>query len=198
MNWADQSSDEDSDDGLHPMRLSAHNLVDIDDEVDDGIDNDLSYDESGSQRPDDLMSKDSNLELEEEKIPYPSEIDFDKVPEDFPRHPPFTAHIRNLAFKISTPEELSSKIEGVVNFRYKGDKRVTVKDARLGMDRKTGQRKGFGYVEFDTEKEVSTNTTRWDEMSWKISSQTVVSEWQWILNALPGFASAKTWIIELR
>eukprot|EP01083_Nonionella_stella_P190926 707002_1 len=157
MNWADQSSDEDSDDGLHPMRLSAHNLVDLDegdDGIDDGIDNDLSYDESGSQRPDDRMSKDSNLELEEEKIPYPSEIDFDKVPEDFPRQPPYTAHIRNLAFKISTPEELTSKIEGLVNFRYKGDKRVNVKDARLGMDRKTGQRKGFGYVEFDTEKEL--------------------------------------------
>eukprot|EP00554_Chaetoceros_debilis_P010691 CAMPEP_0194109130 /NCGR_PEP_ID=MMETSP0150-20130528/8701_1 /TAXON_ID=122233 /ORGANISM="Chaetoceros debilis, Strain MM31A-1" /LENGTH=397 /DNA_ID=CAMNT_0038798019 /DNA_START=123 /DNA_END=1316 /DNA_ORIENTATION=+ len=161
MNWADQSSDEDSDDGLHPMRLSAHNLGDLD-EGDDGIDNgtgidnDLSYDESGSQRPDDtdLVSKDSNLELEEEKIPYPSEIDFDKVPEDFPRQPPFTAHIRNLAFKISTPEELTSKIEGLVSFRYKGDKRVNVKDARLGMDRKTGQRKGFGYVEFDTEKEL--------------------------------------------
>lgn len=156
MNWADHcSSDEDSDDGLHPARLAASNHS-LQAGLDDIADNDLSFDETESREDDDLeiMCTDSNIELAEEPIPYPPEIDVNNVPEDFPTQPPYTAHIRNLAYKINTPDELASKIEGLVNFRYKGDKRVKVANARIGFDRKTGNPKGFGYVEFETPKEL--------------------------------------------
>ncbi len=62
--------------------------------------------------------------------------------------------MKNVAFNIKSEEDLGTKIQGLVRFRYQGDKRVTVTAARFGIDRQTGKRRGYSYVEFDTAEEV--------------------------------------------
>lgn len=145
MNWAD-SSDEESDDELHPARIAASQ----------SIDHDLSYDDSKDDEDSITGSiNDGELEVEEEKIPYPPPINMKVLPENFPREAPFTAHVKNVAFNIKSEEDLGKKIEGLVKFRYQGSKRVQVTGARFGIDRQTGKRRGFSYVEFGTAEEVS-------------------------------------------
>ena len=171
--WADHcSSDEESDDGLHPARLAESNS--------NSMDPDLSYDESIEHisvtgedgEPLDQMGEpggaggakggrgggrrySNNDNNQPEEIPYPAEIDFDNVPPNMPTQAPYTAHIKNLSYKIENPSDLADKIEGLTRWRYQKKRSVTVTNARLGTDRHTGQRKGFGYVEFDTRDEVS-------------------------------------------
>lgn len=154
-NWADSdSSDSELEDGHHPARLapsgSIGNLVQLDNEDDDA----LSYEDEGKDYVDRLTEGDSNLELADEAIPYPPDIDFDATPPNFPTEAPFTAYIRNLSFGIKTTEELAEKVEAVVNDRYQASKRVKVTTARLGFDHHTGKRKGFGYAEFETAEEL--------------------------------------------
>lgn len=143
MNWAD-SSDDESDNGLHPARIAATT----------SIDHDLSYDDESHDEVDVDSIDDADLEVEEEKIPYPPPINMEVLPEDFPREAPFTAHVNNVAFNIKTEQDLANKIEGLVRFRYKGDKRVKVKSIRFGIDRETGKRRGFSYAEFETAEDL--------------------------------------------
>jgi RNA recognition motif-containing protein len=179
--WADHcSSDEESDDGLHPANLAS---------AGSGMGNpnsleeDLSYDDdsiehisvTGDETMDEMnrnigvggggrdhgdngrggrgrgRGRHNNDHVE---IPYPQEIDFEQVPDNFPREKPYTAHISNLCFKIETESDLADKIEGLTRWRYKKKMGVNVTNARLGLDRNTGKRKGFGYVEFDTPEEL--------------------------------------------
>jgi len=140
MNWADHcSSDEESDDGLHPARVGSDHPIEAD------LSNDLSY---GS------AEEDPDLELEKEKTPYPIAIDMNNLPEGFPTEAPYTAHVTNVAFNINTPEDFGQKIEGLVKYRYQSLQTVQVTGARFGIDRATGKKRGFGYVEFGTPEEL--------------------------------------------
>lgn len=170
--WADHcsSEEEDSDDEHHPSRLNANKT--------ESFDADLSFDESIEHIS--VNGDDGEIEgLEDigggrhyqnrggrggrgrgrdnhnqEEIPYPQDINFDDVPPNFPTQAPYTAHVRNLCFKIENPSDLADKIEGLTRWRYQKKQTVTVTNARVGVDRNTGQRKGFGYVEFDTPEEL--------------------------------------------
>mmetsp|Transcript_9097 Transcript_9097/g.9980 ORF Transcript_9097/g.9980 Transcript_9097/m.9980 type:complete len:417 (-) Transcript_9097:199-1449(-) len=157
--WADHcSSDEESDDEHHPARVTAPSA---------SLDQDLSYDESVDHIS--ITGEEDDEEIgrmgggrggggrrnnQPEKIPYPEPINFDDVPPDMPTQKPYTAHIQNLAFNIEHPEDLATKIEGMTKWRYQHKMEVKVTTARLGRDKKTGKRKGFAYVEFDTPEEL--------------------------------------------
>lgn len=148
QSWADHcSSDDDSDDG-HPARLQTT----VEDDEDD-----LSYDEHGAASGDAL---DDDLEEDEEYPPAPRPLDLASfsdprnLPEGAPTQAPYTAHIGNLAFNITEAGELAFKIEEMVKDRYQNKHVVKVTEARLGIDRETGKRKGFGYVEFETVEEL--------------------------------------------
>lgn len=149
MNWADHcDSDSDSDDGLHPVRFSSNNLAGqaaTEENPDAGI----SFDDEDS------IDADEELELEKEEIPFPPPIDMNNLPDNFPTEAPYSAYVGNVAFNIKSEQAFGEKIEGLVKFRYQNTKRVKVINARFGMDRATNQRKGFGYVEFETPEEVS-------------------------------------------
>ena len=148
MNWADHcDSDSDSDDGLHPVRFSSNNLAGQ--ASDDNPDAGISFDDEDS------IDADEELELEEEEIPFPPPIDMNNLPDNFPSEAPYSAYVGNVAFNIKSEQAFGEKIEGLVKFRYQNTKRVKVINARFGMDRSTNQRKGFGYVEFETPEEVS-------------------------------------------
>lgn len=144
MNWADHcSSDEESDDGLHPARIASNHPIEAD------LSNDLSY-----ASDEDSITGDTDLEVAKEKKPFPEPIDMDDLPEDFPTEAPFTAHVNNVAYNIKTEKDFGQKIEGLVKYRYQGSKRVEVTNARFGIDRETGKRRGFAYVEFATPEEL--------------------------------------------
>lgn len=150
MNWADHcDSDSDSDDGLHPVRFSSNNLEGQADTEENNPDAGISFDDEDS------IDGDEELELEEEEIPFPPPIDMNNLPDNFPSEAPYSAYVGNVAFNIKTEQAFGEKIEGLVKFRYQNTKRVKVINARFGMDRATNQRKGFGYVEFETPEEVS-------------------------------------------
>jgi len=141
--WAaENSSDEDSDDDLQ-QRAN----LDIPVFTSRSIDTDLSYDNStinGAASPDDDV----------ECPPEPPQIDFGHVPPNAPSRAPFTAHIGNLSFGVKEGPELGNEIERLVSDRYNGDESVAVTEARIGVDRDTGKRRGYGYVEFDTLEEL--------------------------------------------
>jgi len=98
--------------------------------------------------------------------------DKDEIPpplplEDFPKNhpqlyaaiqdmqvPPFSAHMRNLPFRIQSDEAMARTIEALVDFRYQGQKQVRVASARLGLDRETKKPKGFANMDFETMDEV--------------------------------------------
>ncbi len=174
--WADCSSDEESDDELHPARLAAAASK-------NNLDQDISYDEESEEGHISVTAEDDLDHLvpassgggrgagphggrgngggrrngnrnHREEVPYPKPIDWDSLPAELPDQPPFTAYIRNLCYKIQEPGDLADKVEGLTRWRYKKEQEVKVINARLGVDRQTGQRKGFGYVEFETPKEV--------------------------------------------
>lgn len=148
LNWADHcSSDDESDDGLHPARLATATQP-----VEQDLSNDLSYDPSDTGAIS-VTGGDEDLEVEKEIIPYPPEIDMNNVPENFPTEAPYTAYVGNLTFIIKTEEEFARSVEKLIAFRYQGMKRVKVTGARFGIDREK-KRKKFGYVEFDTPEEV--------------------------------------------
>lgn len=140
MNWADHcSSDEESDDGYtHPARASTE------------IDHDISYDDSANEQ----KLEDEHLELEEEVIPFPPTLDFSNVPENFPTEAPYTGYIRNLPFKINSPEYLCDVVERLIEERYEGQQSVKATEARIGLDRDTKKPLGYGYVEFSTAREL--------------------------------------------
>lgn len=140
MNWADHcSSDDESDDGrTHPARVST------------SIDNDLSYDDSAKEK----LEEDENLEVEEEVRPFPAALDFSNMPETIPSEAPFTGYIRNLAFRINTPEYLMDVVERLIDERYEGQQKVKPISARIGFDRETKKPMGFGYVEFNSAQEL--------------------------------------------
>lgn len=165
------SSDDESDDGLHPARL-APKASDDDISFDDSLDH-ISYtgdedlDEMGAgagkgngyrheqgRRDGGRGGRGRGRNNQQEENPSPQPIDFDNVPADVPSKAPFTAYIRNLCYKIDTANDLADKIEGLTRWRYRHEKEVKVINARLGLDR-SGNRKGFGYVEFGTVEEVS-------------------------------------------
>jgi hypothetical protein len=149
MNWADHcSSDDESDDGLHPARLASNHSAEQD------LSNDLSYDPSDTGAALSVTAGDDDIELEKETIPYPPEIDMNNLPENFPTEAPYTAYVRNLSFYIKTEDEFASSVEELINKRYEGLKKAKVVRTRFGIDREK-KRKSFGYVEFGTPEEVS-------------------------------------------
>lgn len=172
--WADHcSSDEESDDELHPARLASNSNMDGGDDLSyesEGhisvtAQDDLDYlgptsggpggNERGGQGGDGGRRGGGRNNNHNEEIPFPQPIDFDNKPPEVPKQPPYTAYIRNLCYKIQEPGDLADKVEGLTRWRYKKQHEVRVTNARLGIDRNTGKRKGFGYVEFDTPEEVS-------------------------------------------
>lgn len=144
--WADNSSsDEDSDTDIKQNAVA--DLSGLLNTV--SIDTDLSYDNTtvGVQSPVDI---DADLDFP----PVPPPVDFGHVPENAPNRPPYTAHIGNLSFGVKEKEELANEIEKLVTERYNGDESVSVTEARIGVDRDTGKRRGYGYVEFNTLEEL--------------------------------------------
>jgi RNA recognition motif-containing protein len=140
MNWADHcSSDEESDEGYtHPARTSTD------------IDHDISYDDSANEQ----KLKDENLELEEEVIPFPPPLDFSVLPENMPTEAPYTGYLRNLSYKINSPDYLRDVVERLIQERYEGQQTVKVTEARIGLDRDTKKRLGYGDVEFNNAREL--------------------------------------------
>lgn len=174
--WADHcSSDEESDDGLHPARLTAQLDGDLSYDDDDDVNingnsnesiehisitGDNNIDEFGAAGIGGGRGGNSNSNRgrgggQREDIPLPQPIDLDHMPPEIPTQGPFTAYISNLCYKIETPDALAEKIEGLTRWRYKREREVKVVNARLGMDHQTKKRKGFGYVEFGTPEDVS-------------------------------------------
>lgn len=171
--WADHcSSDEESDAGMHhPARLAPGDSMDPDLSYDESIEHisvtgedDVSLDNlvgngngrdhGGRDGNRHHQNNNNNNRQQSEEIPYPEEIDFENKPPNFPTQAPYTAHIRNLCYKIEDAADLADKIEGLTRWRYQKKQSVTVTNARVGIDRATGKRKGFGYIEFDTPEEL--------------------------------------------
>jgi len=147
--WADNSSsDEDSDAGAkqNPKANFAGLLNTV------SIDTDLSYDNSTvvCQSP---VDADGDLEFP----PDPEPVDFGHIPPNCGNRAPYTAHIGNLSFGMKENEQLANEIEKLVTERYNGEESVSVTEARIGVDRETGKRRGYGYVEFGTLEEVRTS-----------------------------------------
>jgi len=147
--WADHcSSDEDSEPAKHQLPENSIPSNQGAFPYNDTIDTDLSFtDRSGT-----FLTKD--VTLGEEYPPAPPPVDFGHIPPNAPGRAPFTAHIGNLSFGVKEGPELADEVEKLVRDRYLGDESVTVTEARVGVDRETGKRKGFGYVEFDSLKEL--------------------------------------------
>lgn len=142
--WADHSSsDDDSDNGIG-QDLS----VDVTRALKStSIDTDLSYDNTTVLPAD---NADDGLEYP----PEPPPVDFGVIPPNVPNHAPYTAHIGNLSFGVKEGPDLANEIEKLVTDRYNGEESVTVTEARVGVDRDTGKRRGYGYVEFQTLEEL--------------------------------------------
>lgn len=163
--WADHcSSDEESDDGLHPARLAGLSSGDND--------NGLSYDESiehisvnGDDDDDDdavvgdighggndgggRRNYNNNNNNQQKEIPFPEWIDLDRIPEDFPPNGPYVAYVQNLSYRIDTPMALAEKLEGMTRWRYHKRQEVKVTSAKFGP------RKGTAFISFATPQEVS-------------------------------------------
>jgi len=133
--WADHcSSDEESDDGTHhPARSEISPVVEETEE--EASVEDLLHEDGGPLDPE--------------------QLDFSGI--DLPSRPPFTAHISNLSFKIKDEQTLGDEVQMLAKFRYRmlEDKGlIHVVGARFGMDRGTGNRKGFGYVDVEDVEEL--------------------------------------------
>jgi hypothetical protein len=72
---------------------------------------------------------------------------------DFPDKPPFTAFVGNLAFSITEGDDLKHAIVDLVQERLGAQ--ISVIGGRIGVDRRDGRHRGFGYVEVETLEEVS-------------------------------------------
>lgn len=143
--WADHcSSDEDSDaDG---MDLTGADFSVLNSK---SMDTDLSFDNTT------VGAGPTGNSFDEENFPpEPPPVDFGTVPPNAPNVAPFTAHIGNLPFDVKEGNELADEIEKLVADRYKGEESVNVTEARVGVDRDTGKRRGYGYVEFGTLDEL--------------------------------------------
>lgn len=73
---------------------------------------------------------------------------------NFPSSPPYTAFVGNLPFDIQDANHLAFELEAMCE-RILNTKVKTV-NGRLMLDRDTGKKKGFGYVEFDTLEDLKT------------------------------------------
>ena len=135
--WADHcSSDEDSEPAKHQLPENSIPSNQGAFPYNDTIDTDLSFtDRSGT-----FLTKD--VTLGEEYPPAPPPVDFGRIPPNAPGRAPFTAHIGNLSFGVKEGPELADEVEKLVRDRYLGDESVTVTEARVGVDRETGKRKG--------------------------------------------------------
>jgi hypothetical protein len=71
---------------------------------------------------------------------------------DFPDKPPFTAFVGNLAYTIKEGEDLKQAIADVAHERLGA--KINVIGGRIGVDRRDGRHRGFGYVEVETLDEV--------------------------------------------
>eukprot|EP00555_Chaetoceros_dichaeta_P007171 CAMPEP_0198263880 /NCGR_PEP_ID=MMETSP1447-20131203/13852_1 /TAXON_ID=420782 /ORGANISM="Chaetoceros dichaeta, Strain CCMP1751" /LENGTH=440 /DNA_ID=CAMNT_0043952637 /DNA_START=17 /DNA_END=1339 /DNA_ORIENTATION=+ len=142
--WADHSSsDEDSD---AEADLSVADLSMLNSKSnDDGI----SFDNSTIG----VVSPSKSYD-DEDFPPVPPPVDFGYVPPNAPNEAPYTAHIGNLSFGVKEGPDLAEEIEKLVTDRYKGEESVSVTEARVGVDRDTGKRRGYGYVEFGTLEEL--------------------------------------------
>lgn len=132
--WADHcSSDEESDDGMHhPARGEIPTVA-------EGIEEEYE---------DDYLHEDGGL-------PEPMQLDFTGV--QLPTQPPFTAYLRNLNFKIRDEQTLADEVQRLADSRYRmleNKDLIHVLGARFGMDRNTGSRKGYGYVDVENVEEL--------------------------------------------
>jgi len=142
--WADHcSSDEDSD---ADADLSGADLSMLNSKSND---EGLSFDNSTV----DVLSPEKSYD-DEDFPPVPPPVDYGMVPQNAPNEAPYTAHIGNLSFGVKEGSDLADEIEKLVTDRYKGEESVTVTEARVGVDRDTGKRRGYGYVEFATLEEL--------------------------------------------
>lgn len=67
---------------------------------------------------------------------------------NFPTDPPFTAFVGNIPFDIQDANHLAYELQELCKKTL--NKEVTAVNGRLMLDRDTGKKKGFGYVEFET------------------------------------------------
>jgi len=71
---------------------------------------------------------------------------------NFPTDPPFTAFVGNIPFDIQDANHLAYELQELCKKTL--NKEVTAVNGRLMLDRDTGKKKGFGYVEFETLDDV--------------------------------------------
>jgi hypothetical protein len=139
-----KDTDEESDEGLHPARIASNDSIKADHSNDLSCATDV-----------DTITGDTDLEKLTKEILFPEPVDMNDLPRNFPTEAPFTAHVNNVPLNIKSEGDFGHKIEGLVKYRYQGSKLVKVMSARFGIDRITGKRRGFAYVEFATPEEVS-------------------------------------------
>ena len=70
----------------------------------------------------------------------------------FPDKPPFTAFVGNLAYSLKEAEDLKSAIGELTESRLGTP--INVLEARVAIDNRTGQHRGFGYLELETLDDV--------------------------------------------
>jgi hypothetical protein len=65
-----------------------------------------------------------------------------------PTEPPYKAFVGNVAFVINEHEQLANEIKRLCLERFQTD--VKIVSSNLAQERKTGQMRGFGYVQVET------------------------------------------------
>jgi hypothetical protein len=107
---------------------------------------------------DDVGDQLENQQLEEQDEEHDSDEEDLEMPAktyDFPRGPPFTAFVGNLAFTVKEPDQLQAAIADAVADRF-GEKINTI-GGKIATDRRDGDKhRGFGYVEVETLEHVRT------------------------------------------
>jgi RNA recognition motif-containing protein len=72
---------------------------------------------------------------------------------DYPNHPPYTAFVGNLSFRIKEEKELQQAVADAVLQRF--GERIEVIGVRISYDRvDPTKHRGFGYVEVETLEQV--------------------------------------------
>ena len=88
---------------------------------------------------------------ENETAPEPEPVVVEKT-YVFPDKPPFTAFVGNLAYSLKEAEDLKSAIGELTESRLGTP--INVLEARVAIDNRTGQHRGFGYLELETLEDV--------------------------------------------
>jgi RNA recognition motif-containing protein len=110
---------------------------------------------SDEESVDELGEQLENQQLEEQEEHHDDgEEDFEMPAKtyDYPTGPPFTAHVKNLAFTIKETDQLQTAIADAIADRF-GEK-INMMGGSIAVDRQSGKHRGFGFVEVESLEHV--------------------------------------------